>query len=155
VHRPERQLGGHGPLRDGGELPELGLVPKLPKMAKDYVDVPVGSVVEDDPRVDQVLVLLDTQPRVGVEVTARCLPLSILEAELDPRFRTLDAGGLISTVTPDGRHEPDWSSRGPPNALFLDAAPNPRWRGRPRPPRRTRERTGASPGPSAHANMCS
>jgi hypothetical protein len=95
-------------------------VPELPKMAKAYVDLLVGSVVEDDSRVDHLLVLLDSVTHDGVDVTVRCLPMSIFEAEFDRAFRTLDHGAVISTVTPDGR-----SDAGAP---FLNAAPNPSWR---------------------------
>jgi hypothetical protein len=95
-------------------------VPELPKMVKDYVDLLVGSVVDDDSRVEHLLVLLDSTTHDGVDVTVRCLPLSIFEAEFDRAFRTLDHGAVISTVTPDRRTEAD--------APFLNAAPNPSWR---------------------------
>jgi Holliday junction resolvase RusA-like endonuclease len=95
-------------------------VPDLRKMVKDYVDLLVGSVVDDDSRVDHLLVLLDSATHEGVDVTVRCLPLSIFEAEFDRAFRTLDHGAVMSTVTPEGRTEA--------HAPFLDAAPNPSWR---------------------------
>lgn len=95
-------------------------VPDLATMVKEYMDLLKGLVVPDDSVVDHLIAVREPGASPGAEVTIRCQPLAIFEANYDRAFRMLDSGAVYQTVTPERSREPA--------APFLNAGTNPNWR---------------------------